>query len=80
MGVWGQSSHVHLSTPDLDEEQNVIGDQSTRRPHLGGEEIRRHQEVTMGANTLSPCRRLFPFRCRWEVVTFQDVADRLVNS
>ncbi len=76
--MWGYSGTVHLPTPNLEEKQNVLGHQPTRRPNLGGKEICRDQEVPVGAKTLAPRRRLFSLRCRGEVMPLQDSADRLV--
>ena len=51
---------------------------ATRRPHLGGEEIRRGEHVPVGADKLLPRGGLLALRRGGEVMAFQDITDRLV--
>ena len=76
--MWGHTGNVYPPTRHLDEKQDVIGHQPTHSPDFSGKEIGPDEEVLVGTNKLAPRRSLFSLRSRWEVVTLQDVTDRLV--
>ena len=62
----------------VNEEQNVIGDEPRLRPHLRGEEICRRKDVHVRADELVPRRCLFSLRHGRYAVALQYVADGLV--
>src|SRR5262249_59631578 len=50
----GYPSHMHLPTAQVDEKQHGICYEPPQRPDLGGEEVRRHEDVEMGADACLP--------------------------
>src|SRR5262245_4617138 len=74
------TGHVDLATREMDEKQHVVRHQPCGCPDLGGEEIRRDEDLHVRANELLPGGRLLLFRRRWEATAFQDIADRLITD
>src|SRR5688572_22800608 len=68
---------MDLATAHMDKEEDVVRHQATCRPHLGREEIGRHQHVHMGANKLLPRGGLLTLRGWRDTVAFEDVPDGL---
>src|SRR5262245_23998947 len=78
--VWvnGDSRDVHPAAIKVDEEQHVVGHQSTQREHFGGEKVGPCQQRQVGPNEGRPCGRALALRCRRQTVALQDIADRLI--
>src|SRR5437879_328470 len=71
------TSHMDLPTPKVNEKQDVVRYQPAQGPDLGGEEIRRHEDVHMHADELFPRGGRLALWRRWDAVAFEDVAHRL---
>src|SRR2546421_10535617 len=71
------TSHMDLPTPKVNEKQDVVRYQPAQGPGLGGEEIRRHEDVHMRADELFPRGGRLALWRRWDAVAFEDVAHRL---
>ena len=68
-----RTDHSHPARVQLQNERGVVRHQSSRRPHLGREEVRRHQRRPMRLHKRSPRRRLLP--AWWNSVGVQDPCD-----
>src|SRR5262249_41630304 len=65
---------------NVDEKQNVAGNQAEGCPDFSREEIGGKKRVGMGANEVGPAGLSLSHRCRIDAVFFQDVLDRLVTD
>ena len=78
VGMRCHPDDMHLAAFQVNKEQHVVGNQSSARPHFGGEKIGRYQHRPMGADKFFP-RRRFLSRQRWRnTMTFEDITHRLV--
>ena len=73
-----QSSDMDFPACQVNKEQHVVRHQPSSRPHLGREKVRRHQPLHVRADELVPGGGLLALWSRWDAMTLQDVADRLV--
>src|ERR671911_1756043 len=71
---------THTSGLEMQEEQNVIGNQVAPSQHLYREEVGASQNVHVPADELFPSSLLTPFRSRRNSIAAQDVADGLVGN
>ena len=76
----GDAAQPHSATADLDEEQNVVRDEPSPCQHFDREEVRASEHVHMRLDELLPGGRATPLGRRWDLVTTQDVADRLIGD
>src|SRR5262245_56267826 len=77
MRMRSHAGNMDFAASQMDEEQDRVGDQSTLRPHLRREEVRRDQHLQVRADKLPPRRR---FLAGWgwgNSVPFQEVPNRL---
>src|SRR4029077_2009679 len=72
--------YIDLPTTKMDEKQDVVRDQPAQRPDLGGEKVRRHEDIEMRADKLLPGSGRLPLRCWGKAVALQDIADGLVTD
>jgi hypothetical protein len=56
----------------MDKKEHVVRHQAGRCPDLGGEEVRRDEDLHMRADTCFPGGRLLPLWSRRETVAFTD--------
>ncbi len=64
---------MQTSGADVNEEQDVIGNEPERFPDLLGEEVSRAEDVLVRVDEVLPARPLLPFWCGLETGFFQDV-------
>ena len=69
----------HSAAVQVNEEQNIVGHQTTPGQHLDCEEVYTGQHRHMGLNKLLPGRVLASFRRRREAMPLQNVPDRLIR-
>src|SRR5262249_57978249 len=67
-----------LAALQMDEEQNIVGDQTLQSDNFNGEEVRPGQNVQMSADEVFPPGGVLSLGCRKDVVATQDIADGLV--
>src|SRR5262245_9187276 len=80
VGMRRYTSHMDLPTPKVNEKQDVVRDQPAQGPDLGGEEIRRHEDVHMGADELFPRGSALAL-WRWrDAMALEDIAHSLVTD
>src|SRR5262245_33059645 len=80
VGMRCQTSHMDLPTPKVNEKKDVVRDQPAQGPDLGGEEIRRHEDVQMRADELFPRGSALAL-WRWrDAMALEDIAHRLVTD
>src|SRR5262245_36998490 len=65
---------------EMQEEQNVVGNQAAPSQHLHREEVGASQHVHVPADELIPRSLLPPFRSRRNSVASQDVAHGLIGN
>src|SRR4029450_1901772 len=75
IGMWRDASHMDLPPPQVQENQDVIRHQPAQRPHLGGEEIGRHEDVNVRADELFPRRGRLALWSRRNAIAFAYVPD-----
>jgi hypothetical protein len=63
----------------VDEKEHVVRHQPTQGPDLGGEEVRRDQDVEMRTDELLPRGGRLPLWSRWDAVALEDIAHGLVT-
>src|SRR5215471_1327385 len=74
------AGHMDLPTPQMQEKQDIIRHQPAQRPHLGGEEVRRNQDIEMRADELFPRGGRLPLWRRWDTVALEDIAHGLITD
>ncbi|SRR6266540_2497056 len=75
--------HTHgidVARTAADETEEGRDRQPTPAPHLTVEEVRSQQDVEVETDELLPGHGLRALRGRWDTVTFQNVAHRLVTD
>src|SRR5262249_32578779 len=77
IGMGRDTSHMDLPTPQMQEKQDVIRHQSAQRPHLGSEEIGRHEDVHVRTDELFPRRGGLTLWSWRNAMAFEDIAYRL---
>src|SRR5215510_14415603 len=80
IGMGRDASHMDLPTPQMHEKQDIIRYQPAQRPHLGGEEVRRDQDIKMRADELFPRGGRLPLWRRWDAVALEDIAYCLITD
>src|SRR5262249_37621062 len=74
----GDAAQGYATAAHFNEEQHVVGHQSSPGQHFHGEEVRTDEYVYVRLDELLPRRRPTPLRCRCDVVPAQNIAHRLV--
>ena len=67
-----------LATLQMNEEQDIVSDQSLESDDFNGEEIGSSQNIQMSADEVFPTGAVLSLGCRKDVVATQDIADGLV--
>ena len=77
------SGHTGESDParfQMDEEQDVVGGETSPGKHLNGKEVGTCQDGEMSGDEIFPGGTLAAFRCRLDPVPAKDVAHRLIGN
>src|SRR6266851_6801016 len=72
------ASYRDLPTAQMQEKPDIICHEPTPCPNLGGEEVGRHEDVHVRADTLLPRRGRLALRGQREAVALEDVAHGLI--
>src|SRR4030095_3638344 len=75
--MWSHPGQANLATLQVNEEQDIVSDQSLERDDFDGEEIRPSQNIQMSANEVFPVGGVLSFRSGRDAVATQDIANRL---
>ena len=78
MRIRSDSRDVDLECAQMDEEKDVIRDQSEARPHFGGEEIGCHRYIHVASDELTPRCFLLRLGNRWQTVFPKYISNRCV--
>ena len=78
IGMRSHSGQANLATPQMNEEKDIVGDQSLEGDNFDGEEIGPGQNIQMSTDGVFPTRRVLSLGGGREVVTTEDIADGLV--
>src|SRR5712691_8652635 len=73
------ASYIHFPAAKVDEKEHGVRHQPTQCPDLGGEEVRRDQDVEMRADELLPRGGCLPLWSRWDAMALEDIAHGLVT-
>ena len=76
----GDPGEVYSAALEVNDEQYVIGHQTAKRQHLGGEKVGPCQQRQMRPNERRPRGRGLAFRRWWQTVASQDIANCLVGN
>src|SRR5262252_3534484 len=76
--VGGDARDVHTAVLEVNEEQHVVGDQSSKRENLDREEVGCREEGEVGPNEFRPGGRTSALRHGRYTVAAQHIADRLI--
>jgi hypothetical protein len=71
---------MDVVTTAVDETEEVRNHQPTPTPRLTVKEVGGQQYIEVGPSKLPPSHGFFPFRGGWNIVAFEDIADRLVTD
>ena len=71
---------IHTAALEVNEEQHVVGDQSSKRENLDREELGCREEGEVGPNKFRPGGRTFALRRGRYTVAAQHIADRLIRD
>ena len=64
-GMFGQTGETDAARFQMDEEQDVVGGETSPGKHFDGEEVGTCQDSQVGGDEIPPGGLLAPFRCRW---------------
>ena len=76
----GQPGEGNPARFQMDEEQDVVGGETSPSKHLNGEEIDTCQDGDVGGDEIAPGGSLAGFRCRLDAVPAEDVAHGLIGN
>jgi hypothetical protein len=79
-GMWGDSGERDASRFQMQEEENVVGDQASPGEHFDGEEINTGQHGQMRPNKVCPVHLLAALGSRSDTEPAQDIADGLIGD
>src|SRR5580658_10777533 len=72
------SGHVDAPAFQVDEEEHVVGNESSPREHFQSEKVRARQNIHVRRDEIPPRSRSAPLRCRGNAMTAQNVANGLI--
>ena len=78
--VWSDSSESDASRLQMQEEENVVGDQAAPGEHFDSEEINTCQHSQVRPNEVCPVHLLPTLRSRADTVPTKDVTDGLIGN
>ena len=76
----GQAGEGDPTRFQMDEEQDVVGGETSPSKHLNGEEIGTCQDGEVGGDEVAPGGSLAAFRCRRDPVPAKDVTHGLIGN
>ena len=76
----GDAGDVHTAALEVNEEQHVVGDQSSKRQNLDREEVGCREKGEVGPNEFRPGGRTFALPRGRYIVAAQHIADRLIRD
>ena len=76
----GDAADVHTAALEVNEEQHVVGHQSSKRENLDREEVGCREEGEVGPNEFRPGGRTSALGCGRYTVAAQHVADCLIGD
>jgi hypothetical protein len=74
----GHSGQADLATLQMNEEKDIVGDQSLECDNFDSEEVGPGQNIQMSADEVFPTGGVLSLVCRKDVVATEDITDRLV--
>jgi hypothetical protein len=80
IGMNSDAGDVHPAALEVDEEQDVVGHQTTQRQDLGSKEVATGQQRQVGPDEGRPASRPLALRRRWQTVASQDITNRLIAN
>src|ERR1017187_9047016 len=78
--VKGQTGEGDPARFQVNEEQDVVGGETSPSKHLNREEVGTCQDGEVGGDEILPGSTLAPFRCRLDPVPAKDVAHGLIGN
>jgi hypothetical protein len=79
-GMFGQTGETDAARFQMNEEQDVVGGETSPGEHFDGEEVGTCQDGHVGGNEILPGGILAPLGCRLDPVSAKDVAHRLIGN
>jgi hypothetical protein len=80
VGMRCRAHHMDLPATQMDEVEDITGDEPVSGLHLSREKVRGHQYIHIRADLLFPCRALLAFGSGWDPMAFQEIAHGLVTD
>ena len=72
--MWSHPGQADLATLHMNEEQDIVSDQSLESDNFNGEEIGSSQNIQMSANEVLPTGGVLPLGSGRDVVATEDIA------
>src|SRR5438045_8676878 len=79
-GMFGQTGETDAARFQMNEEQDVVGGETSPNEHFDGEEVGTCQDGHVGGNEILPGGILAPLGCRQDPVSSKNVAHRLIGN
>ena len=78
--MFGQTGETDAARFQMNEEQDVVGGETSPGKHFDGEEVSTCQDGHVRGDEIFPSRILAPLGCRSDPVSAQDVSHRLIGD
>jgi hypothetical protein len=78
--MFGQTGETDAARFQMNEEQDVVGGETSPGKHFDGEEVGTCKDGDVGGNEILPGGIVAPLGCRLYPVSTQDVAHRLIGD
>ena len=79
-GMFGQTGEADPTRFQLNEEQDVVGGETSPGEHFDGEEVSTCHHGHVGGDEILPGGILAPLRCRLNPVSAKDIGHRLIGN
>jgi len=79
-GMFGQTGETDAARFQMNEEQDVVGGETSPGKHFDGEEVGTCEDGHVRGNEILPGGILAPLGCRLDPVAAKDVAHRLIGN
>jgi hypothetical protein len=79
-GMFGQTGETDAARFQMNEEQDVVGGETSPGEHFDGEEVGTCQDAHVRGDEILPGGILAPLGCRLDPVAAKDVAHRLIGN
>ena len=76
----GQTGEIDAARIQMNEEEDVVGGETSPSEHFHGEEVGACQDGHVGSDEIFPCGVLAALGCRLNSLSAQDVSHRLVGN